>query len=151
MTVTSGPPKIVSLTDDVTVAEESSVNFTCDVNNDPEAVGTQNVTILWFGVDNSRINNGGRYSIENSSRDDYMKSFISTLTINPVLRPDHGTYRCDALNHFELKDTDDTSLTVECKLTLLILQILIKICCSYSNSDYHCKWCSYPVSIECDS
>jgi len=115
MTFTSGPPKIVSLTDDVTVAEGSSVNFTCNVTNDPEAVGIQNGTILWFGVDNSRINNGGRYSIESSSRDDYMESFISTLTIDPVLRPDHGTYRCQAFNNIDLRVSEDTDLTVECE------------------------------------
>ena len=115
MTVTSGPPKIVSLTDDVTAAEGSSVNFTCDITNDPEAVGTQNVTILWFGVDGIRITNGGRYNIESSSRDNYMESFISTLTIDSVLRPDHGTYRCQAFNIIYLRDSEDTDLTVECE------------------------------------
>ena len=115
MTVTLGPPKIVSLTDDVTAAEGSSVNFTCDVTNDPEAVGTQNVTILWFGVDNGRITNGGRYNINSSSRDDFMESFISTLTIDPVLRQDHGTYRCQAFNDIVLRVSEDTDLTVECE------------------------------------
>ena len=120
MTVTSGPPKIVSLTDDVTVADGSSVNFTCDVTNDPDAVGTQNVTILWFGVDGIRIHDGGRYNIESSSRDNYMESFISTLTIDRVLRQDHGTYRCQAFNNIDLRVNEDTDLTVECKLTLYI-------------------------------
>ena len=110
------------LTDDVTAAEGSSIIFTCDVTNNPEAVGTQNVTILWFGVDNGRINNGGRYSIESSSRDDYMESFISTLTIDPVLHPDHGIYRCQAFNIIDLIVSKDTDLTVECEWALFILQ-----------------------------
>jgi len=115
MTVTSGPPNIVSLTDDVTTAEGSSVNFTCDVTDDPEAVDSQNVIILWFGVDGIRINDGSRYNIENSSRDNYMESFISTLTINPVLRQDHGTYRCQAFNNIVLRVSEDTDLTIECE------------------------------------
>ena len=110
----------MSLTGDVTAAEGSSVNFVCDVTNDPEAVGTHNVTILWFGVDYSRINNGDRYSTESSSRDDYMESFISTLTIDPVLRPDLGTYKCQAFNNIKLTDNENIDLTVECELTLVI-------------------------------
>ena len=42
---------------------------------------------------------------------------MSTLTINPVIHQDAGSYRCVALNHPTLMDTDTTELTVECKLT----------------------------------
>ena len=57
-TVSSGPPTIISLPRDVTVVEGSTATIVCDVTNDRDAVGTQNVTILWFGNDGSRVNEG---------------------------------------------------------------------------------------------
>ena len=42
---------------------------------------------------------------------------MSTLTINQGIHEDAGDYRCVALNHPTLTDTDTTELTVECKLT----------------------------------
>ena len=125
MTVTSGPPKIVSLTDDVTVVEGSSVDIVCDVTNDRDAVGTQNVTILWFSSKGGRISDDGRFTIANSSTDSYQLSFISTLTINPVLREDTGQYTCQALNHVYLRDNEITNLTVECELVYFILQFYL--------------------------
>ena len=116
MTVTSGPPKIVSLPDNVTVVEGSSVDIACDVTNDRDAVGTQNVTILWFGNDGGRIYENDSISITNSSNDSYQLSYISTLTIDPVLREHVGWYRCQALNHAELRDSQSVNLIVECEL-----------------------------------
>ena len=116
MTVTSGPPKIVSLPDNVTVVEGSSVDIVCDVTNDRDAVGTQNVTILWFGNDGGRVYEDDRITITNSSNDGYQLSYISTLTINPVFRQDAGQYRCQAFNHIALRDSQNINLIVECEL-----------------------------------
>ena len=112
----SGPPKIVSLTEDVTIVEGSIAVIVCDVTNDRDAVGTQNVTIIWFGNDGSRVNEDDRISITSSSRNDFEELYISTLTINPVLCDDKGQYTCLPLNNVVLGDSGNTSLIVECEL-----------------------------------
>ena len=58
MTVSSGPPTIMPLPHDISIIEGSIATIVCDVTNDRDAVGTQNVTILWFGNDGSRVNEG---------------------------------------------------------------------------------------------
>jgi len=133
MTVTSGPPKIVSLTGYVTVVEGSSVSLVCNVTNDRDAVGTQNVTVLWHNI----IYEDDRITITNSSRDDFKESYISTLTINPVLRDDKGQYTCQALNHIELRDSESTNLIVECELVKFNIKSIITIYCSCSSSNHH--------------
>jgi len=116
MTVTSGPPKVVSLTSNVTVVEGFSVSLLCNVTNHHDAVGTQNVSILWFHNNGVRVYEGDRITITNSSMDDFKKSYINILTITPVLRDDKGQYTCQALNHVELRDNESTNLIVECEL-----------------------------------
>ena len=105
----------MSLPHNVTVVEGSSVDIVCDVTNDHDAVGTQNVTILWFGNDGSRVYEDDRITITNSSNDNYQLSYISTLTINPVFRQDDGQYTCQALNHIVLRDSQNINLIVECE------------------------------------
>ena len=105
---------------DVTVVEGSIATIVCDVTNDRDAVGTQNVSILWFGDDGSRVDENDRISISNSSNDNYGLSFISTLTLDPVLHQDAGQYTCQAKNHVELRDSEVTELIVECELIYLV-------------------------------
>ena len=106
----------MSLTDDITVIEGSIATIVCDVTNDHDAVGTQNVTILWFGYNGSRVNENDRISITNSSNDGYAMSFISTLSFNPVLHQDTGQYTCQAINHLVLSDNQTSDLVVESEL-----------------------------------
>ena len=107
----------MSLTDDITVVEGLIATIMCDVTNDHDAVGTQNVTILWFGDDGSRVNEDDHIAITDSSRNNFEESYISTLTINPVLCDDKGQYTCLAFNHVVLKDSKNTNLIVECELS----------------------------------
>jgi len=71
MTVTSGPPKIVSLTNNFTTVEGSNATIVCNVSNDQDAVGTGNVTVLWFDENGSREHEDSFATITKSSKDGY--------------------------------------------------------------------------------
>ena len=111
-----GPPKIVSLSDNVTVVEGESVSIVCEVTNDPVAI--ENVTIRWFHDYSHRMtDHDDRITVNNTTETHPSRTVMSTLTIDPVIHQDTGQYRCVALNHPELMVSDTTQLTVQCKLT----------------------------------
>ena len=107
---------IVSLTDNDPLVEGESVSCVCEANNDLDA--TMNVTIRWFGNNGLRLSHGDdRVTISTAMETGSNRTVMSTLTIDPVIRQDADQYRCEALNHHDLRITRTTQLTVECKLT----------------------------------
>ena len=107
---------IVFLSNDTTVVEGESVSFVCEANNDFNA--TINVAIRWFGNNGQRLSHGNnRVTITNTVETGPSRTVMSTLTIDPVIHQDDGQYRCEALNHPDLRISRTTQLTVECKLT----------------------------------
>jgi len=107
-----GPPRIVSLSNNLTSVEGSIASIVCNVSNDKGAVGIQDVTILWFYGNGSRVNPDSSTVITNSTVGDYD---ISTLTFNPVTHTHSGQYTCQSTNHDTLKDTESTNVIVECE------------------------------------
>ena len=106
----------MSLSYSVTVVEGENVSFVCQASNDPAAI--EDVTFRWFNDSNHRLkNNDDHITISNTMETGPNRIIMSTLTIDPVIHRDAGEYRCVALNHPTLHDTNTTQLTVECKLT----------------------------------
>ena len=99
-----------------TVVERENVSLVCEVTNDPDAI--EDVTIRWFNNNSHRLSDqDDRITISNTMETHPNRTVISTLIIDPVIHQDAGQYRCVALNHPDLMDSDTTQLTVECKLT----------------------------------
>ena len=107
---------IVLLSDNAIVVEGESVSFVCEANNNLDAI--INVTIRWFGNVGQRLSDDDdRVIITDTMETGPSRTVMSTLTIDPVIHQDDGQYRCEALNHHDLRISRTTQLTVECKLT----------------------------------
>ena len=65
----------------------SSLTLTCTVTLDPNVDNNETVTTSWTGLNHI---SGKRYLVNNASNSD--RTYASSLTINPIVQQDNGTY-----------------------------------------------------------
>ena len=65
----------------------SSLTLTCNVTLDPNVDNNETVTTSWNGPNHI---SGKRYLVNNPSNSD--RTYVSSLTINPIVQQDNGTY-----------------------------------------------------------
>ena len=81
MITVSAPDVVVTATNTTPLYVGSSVTLTCTVTLDPNVDNNETVTISWSGSNHIGVN------AKHSDR-----TYSSSLTINPIVQQDNGTY-----------------------------------------------------------
>ena len=89
----------------------SSLTLTCTVTLDPNVDNNETVSTSWSGPNHI---SGKRYLIDNASNSD--RTYTSSLTINPIVQQDNGTYICTGI----VKGENEEQVTASANYTLSI-------------------------------
>ena len=87
MITVPAPDVVVTATNTTPLYVGSSLTLTCIVTLDPNVDNDETVTTSWSGLN---YIGGGRYRINNGNNFD--RTYTSSLTINPIMQQDNGTY-----------------------------------------------------------
>ena len=89
----------------------SSLTLTCTVTLDPNVDNDETVTTSWSGPSDI---SGERHLVNNASNSD--RTYTSSLTINPIVQQDNGTYICIGI----IKGENEQQVTASANHTLFI-------------------------------
>ena len=101
------PPKIFTLSQNVTKIESQSVTFKCSLEGKPLSEVT-----WWYGDTRINTSDSVKYSANGPSS---VSNSEASLTINNLVRGDEGFYRCQGQNDLATVESNSAYLTVNCK------------------------------------
>ena len=121
MITVPAPDVVVTATYTTPLYVGSSLTLTCAVTLNPNVDNDETVTTSWSGPSDI---GGGRYHINNSDR-----TYTSSLTINPIVQQDNGTYIiCTGIvkgkNEQQVTASADHTLSINRKALFSYLQAL---------------------------
>ena len=124
MITVPAPDVVVTATYTTPLYVGSSLTLTCAVTLNPNVDNDETVTTSWSGPSDI---GGGRYRINNGSNSD--RTYTSSLTINPIVQQDNGTYIiCTGIvkgkNEQQVTASDNYTLSINRKALFSYLQTL---------------------------
>ena len=105
------PDVVVTATYATPLYVGSNLTLTCTVTLDPNVDNDETVTTSWNGPNHI---SGKRYLVDNASNSD--RRYTSSLTINPIVQKDSGTYICTGI----VRGENEQQVTASANHTLSI-------------------------------